>query len=70
VHRGVTRRGQGGRNSPGAESLWWWRNTAAGAESLRGAPKNTNNITSTALSSIAYNAFASEKPQVRIWGRV
>ena len=35
--KGVTR---GAHNFPGAESLW-------GAKSLRGAPKNPNNVTST-----------------------
>jgi len=36
-----------------------------GAESLRGAPKSPNNVASTFFNS----TFASEKPQVRTWGR-
>jgi len=47
---------QGGRNSPGAESLLGRRITA-------GALKSPNNVTST------FSGFASERPQVRTWGR-
>ena len=48
----VVTRGQGGRNSPGAESL-------------RGAPKGPNSVTSTLFNS----SFASERSRVRKWGR-
>jgi len=45
--RGVTREGQGGHNSPGAEWLRGLRITSGDAESLRGPPKSLNNVTST-----------------------
>jgi len=40
-------------------------NHYGGAESLRGAPKSPNNVHSTFFNS----RFASERPQVRTWGR-
>jgi len=44
--------GEGGRNSPGAESLWGRQITAEGAEWLRGVPKSPNNITSTFFNTV------------------
>jgi len=54
------RRNEGGQNSPGVESLWGCQITAGGW-----APKSPNKVTSTFFNS----TFASERPQVRTWGR-
>jgi len=56
--RGITRGGKGGAIP------WAPNHYGRGAESLRGAPKTPNNVTSTFFNS----RFASEKPPVRTWG--
>ena len=53
--RGVTR----GAQTPSAESLWGRRITAVGAEKSPQCHKYF----------LQYSAFASERPQVRTWGR-
>ena len=57
-NRGVTTEVQGGRNSPGAESLWGRQITAGGAEKSQQCHKYF----------LPYSSFASERPQVRTWG--
>ena len=42
---GVTKKKQGGHNYPGAESLW-------GNQITAGAPKSTNNVTSTFFNTV------------------
>jgi len=51
--------GKGGTILGEAESLWGRRMTA-------GLPKSPNNVT---IYFLQYSTFASERPQVRIWGR-
>jgi len=50
---------QGGRNSPGAESLRKVPNGCGGAEKFRQCHKRF----------LQYSTFASKKPQSRTWGR-
>ena len=58
--RGVTREGKGG-------AIPWAPNHYGGGELLRGAPKSPNNVTSRPT--FFNSGFASERPQVRTWGR-
>jgi len=53
------RRNDGGHNSPGAEALWGHQITAGGAEKSQQCRKYL----------LQYSTFASERPQVRTWGR-
>jgi len=45
-------------------AITWTPDNYGGAESLRGATKSLNNVTSTFFN----NRFASERPEVRTWG--
>jgi len=55
--RGITR-GQGGRHSPGTESLWGHQITAEAANKFQQCHKYF----------VPYSTFVSERPQVRTWG--
>jgi len=65
--RGVTSGGQGGHNSPNAESLWGRRITAEGAEWL-GGPRKVHTMSQVLSSILFFSTFASKRPQVWTWG--
>ena len=52
--------GKGGTIPPGAKSLWGRRITEGGAEKSQQCHKYF----------LQYSTFASERPQVRTWGRL
>jgi len=57
--------GQGGRNSPGAESIWGRQITGGDAEWLLGCQRAP---TMSHKHFLQYSTFASERPQLQIWG--
>jgi len=65
VTRGVTKGGQGGHDSPGAESLWGRRITAGRQMTAEGAEKSQQ----CHKYFLQCSTFASERPQFRTWGR-
>jgi len=73
VARGVTKGGQGGNNSPGANSLWRRWITARAPELLLEAPKSPNNVTGTFFNTANLPSkelrFDHRGAKLRPWGR-